>query len=79
MLRLRCHEEVGVAMKHRTALLRFGAVRDLTGCSRSTVDRLEKQGRFPRRIRIGLNSVGWLEHEVQDWVNNRPRGFLPRS
>jgi predicted DNA-binding transcriptional regulator AlpA len=31
-----------------------------------TVARMEKTGTFPKRIRVGSGSVGWLEHEVED-------------
>lgn len=33
--------------------------------------RLEKKGRFPKRIRIGENRVGWLLSEVQAWLQSR--------
>lgn len=49
-------------------LLRFAAVRRLTGLSRSTIWRLEHAGGFPRRIRISLNVVAWLENEVVAWI-----------
>lgn len=49
-------------------LLRFAAVRRLTGLSRSTIWRLEHTGGFPRRIRISLNVVAWLENEVVAWI-----------
>ncbi|WP_279450859.1 helix-turn-helix transcriptional regulator [Aeromonas hydrophila] len=26
---------------------------------------------FPKRVKIGLNSVGWLESEVDDWILSR--------
>ncbi|AYK18861.1 TPA: AlpA family phage regulatory protein [Aeromonas veronii] len=26
---------------------------------------------FPKRIRIGVNSVGFLEHEITQWVISR--------
>ena len=48
--------------------LRFDAVRDRTGLSRSTIWRLERRGEFPRHRRISPNAVGWLEIEIQDWV-----------
>ena len=43
--------------------------------SRTTLWRLERQGKFPTRIRLGLNSVGWRDEEVQHWVETRPRGM----
>ena len=33
--------------------------------------KLEERGEFPRRIRLGPNSVGHLEHEVDDWLAAR--------
>jgi predicted DNA-binding transcriptional regulator AlpA len=29
---------------------------------------LEAEQRFPRRIKIGLRAVGWIEGEVQGWL-----------
>jgi prophage regulatory protein len=52
-------------------LLRFPAVRERTGLSRSTIWRLERAGGFPRHRRISRNSVGWLENEIADWINSR--------
>ncbi len=48
----------------RPRILRLPAVKDRTGCSTSTIDRKERAGEFPRRIKIGANSVGWLEEEI---------------
>jgi prophage regulatory protein len=48
--------------------LRFSAVRERTGLSRSTIWRLERRGVFPRHRRISANAVGWLEQEVNEWV-----------
>jgi prophage regulatory protein len=36
-----------------------------------TVWRLEQIGRFPKRIRLGGNSCGWFEDEIDDWMNQR--------
>ena len=33
--------------------------------------RLEKQGSFPRRIRLGANRVVWLESDVLGWLDQR--------
>ncbi|ADH86824.1 helix-turn-helix transcriptional regulator [Desulfurivibrio alkaliphilus] len=41
------------------------------GLSDPTIWRLEKKGKFPKRLRLGGNSCGWLEHEVNEWINNR--------
>lgn len=39
--------------------------------SRMHTDREEKAGRFPKRIQIGPNSVGWLEPEYIAWQAER--------
>jgi prophage regulatory protein len=52
-----------------TRLLRFPAVRERTGLSRSTIWRLERRGEFPRHRRISANAVAWVEHEVTDWIS----------
>lgn len=36
-----------------------------------TIWRLEKQGKFPRRLRLGGASVGWLESEILDWLQKK--------
>ena len=33
--------------------------------------RLEKDGKFPRRIRVGANRVAWLLSEVEAWLAAR--------
>ena len=35
--------------------------------------RLERDGKFPRRLRLGANAVGWLENEIDDWIRQRAR------
>ena len=45
--------------------------------TRQHVLRLEKAGRFPRRLQIGARRVGWLATEIEDWlaakINDRER------
>jgi prophage regulatory protein len=52
--------------------LRFSQVKEKTGMSRATVDRLERAGKFPRRHKISQRLVGWIESEVDDWITKRP-------
>ncbi len=33
--------------------------------------RLEQAGRFPKRIRLGENRVGWSLRELQEWIAAR--------
>ena len=43
------------------------------GRSWSSVNRAEKSGKFPKRVRQGLH-VGWLEHEIDEYLLQLPRG-----
>jgi prophage regulatory protein len=36
--------------------------------------RLEKLGKFPKRIRIGARRVGWYLDDVEAWLGQCPRG-----
>jgi prophage regulatory protein len=33
--------------------------------------RMERQGQFPRRVRVGANRVGWVRAEVEQWLKDR--------
>jgi len=39
--------------------------------SRSSVYQGIKDGTFPRPIKLGLRSVGWIEGELGDWMRQR--------
>lgn len=51
----------------------------LTGLSRVTIWREEKSGRFPARVQLTGNRVGWHGREVKAWLDNRPRVALAES
>ncbi len=50
-------------------ILRLPAVRRRTGLSRSSIYLRMSQGRFPKPISLGERAVGWVESEVNDWLN----------
>ena len=52
-------------------LLRFPAVRERTGLSRSTIWRLERRGEFPKHHRISPNVVAWVEEDIHMWIEAR--------
>jgi prophage regulatory protein len=52
-------------------LMRMPEVCTVTGRSKPTIYRWEGEGLFPQRVRIGPNSVGWLESEVMAWLRSR--------
>ena len=46
-------------------------LKELVLYSPQHVARLEAAGRFPKRVQIGANRVGWVEEEVLDWLQER--------
>ena len=54
-------------------ILKLKEIVQLTGLSRVTVWRLEQRQEFPEKIALSPNRVGWLEQDIMDWINSRPR------
>ena len=52
-------------------LLNRKQVANRTNLSLSTIKRLEKEGRFPRRIKVTQFRVAWLASEIDDWIGQR--------
>lgn len=46
-------------------------VKELVLYSPQHVARLEAAGQFPKRVRLGVNRVGWVEAEILDWLQKR--------
>jgi prophage regulatory protein len=51
-------------------ILRLRAVQDWTGLSRSMIYALIKEGTFPKPIPLGARAVGWLESDIQAWIES---------
>ncbi len=54
-----------------SVLLRRPQVQRRTGLSRSTIYELMSAGKFPTSIQLTDRSVGWLAHEIDDWIASR--------
>jgi prophage regulatory protein len=49
-------------------ILRLPAVKDQTGLSRSSIYLRMSKGEFPQSISLGDRAVGWLEEDVNQWL-----------
>lgn len=58
-------------------VLRLKEVLDKVGVSRATAYRLMKDAHFPVPITLGGNSVGWIEAEVDAWIEARMAARQP--
>jgi predicted DNA-binding transcriptional regulator AlpA len=54
-----------------TRILRPAEAWRKAGISRSTGYRLEAEGKFPRRIKITAHCSGYLEEELDAWIQAR--------
>jgi prophage regulatory protein len=52
-------------------VLRRSQVQSRTGLSRSTIYLRIAEGTFPRPISLGARAVGWVESEVEQWLEKR--------
>lgn len=53
------------------SILRRRQVEARTGLARSTIYDRIKAGTFPAPISLGEKAVGWIESEVNGWLNAR--------
>ena len=52
-------------------ILRLKEVKTRTGLGRSTIYLRIAQGSFPKSIALGERAVGWLESDLDEWINER--------
>lgn len=55
----------------RKVILRLPAVKARTGLARSTIYLRIAEGSFPKPVSLGGRAVGWIEAEVNDWLNQQ--------
>lgn len=51
--------------------LRIQDVMSLTGLGRSTIYKFMDEDIFPKTIPLGGRAVGWLESEIEEWMESR--------
>lgn len=54
-----------------TSILRLPSVKARIGLSRSTIYQRISENCFPKPIPLGGRAVGWIESEVDDWLNHQ--------
>lgn len=52
-------------------ILKLSEVKRITGMSGSSIYRGAANGTFPKQIKLGERSSGWLKSEVEDWLQER--------
>lgn len=54
-----------------TVILRLPSVKVRTGLSRSTIYLRMAEGNFPRPVPLGGRAIGWIESEVDEWIDKQ--------
>ena len=49
-------------------MLRLQEVMARTTLSKSTIERMERSGDFPSRVKIGRRVVGWRSDDLEAWM-----------
>ncbi|MFQ5637713.1 MAG: helix-turn-helix transcriptional regulator [bacterium] len=52
-------------------ILRLPTVKAQTGLSRSTIYLRVSQGTFPKPVNLGARAVGWVEADIQEWLEQK--------
>lgn len=52
-------------------ILRLPDVINITGLSRSSIYQKIADGEFPKQINLGSKSVGWIESDIQNWIEDK--------
>lgn len=63
------HENDSADPSKNKKILRLSSVKIKTGLARSTLYLKISQGTFPTPISLSERSVGWLESEVDQWID----------
>lgn len=53
------------------SILRLPTVTARTGLSRSTIYLRVAEQRFPKPVSLGGRAVGWIENEIDDWLEQQ--------
>jgi len=59
----------GLSMHYK--ILRLPVIKELTGLSRSSIYLRISKGQFPSSISLGGRAVGWLESDVESWLDEK--------
>ena len=56
-------------------IIKIDEVLDRVALSKSTIERGMNNGTFPKSIKLSVRSIGWLEPEIDQWIEDRVKGI----
>lgn len=60
-------------------LARYPETHTITSLSRSQIFKLERDGKFPKRVQLSGGAVAWHRRELKAWLDALPRRDLGRK
>ena len=57
--------------KFQSQIIRLKQEKAMTGLSRTTIYRFMSINEFPKQIKLGPKSSGWLIDEVDEWIKRQ--------
>ena len=54
-----------------TRVIKLAQVIEITSLSSATIYRLIKTGQFPKQLKLAQRSSGWLEEEINNWLDSK--------
>lgn len=52
-------------------IIKLPAVENKTGKKRTQIYEAVAKGTFPKPVKIGPRAVGWVEEEIDQWIESR--------
>ena len=52
-------------------IIDWKVLKTLVPYSRQHIGRLERAGEFPKRVLLGACRIGWVEAEIDAWIQER--------
>ena len=65
--------------QHLPQFVGYQQVQDAIGVSRRTIERMVREGRFPRPAQLAPNRVGWQVEAVTNWMSERGKGLVAHA
>lgn len=57
----------------KNKILRMPQVIEICGHSKSSIYALMAKNLFPKSIKISERAIGWLESDIQEWIDSKVR------
>lgn len=61
------------------AFIREATAALMVGVSKRTIQRWEKKGNFPRKVKLGENTSAYKAEDIRHWIEEKSSAQKPKS